>query len=182
MKKIMIAAAIVCAAAFANAAAFDWKSSTMASSKFYNNGTSDLVTAATCYLFDAATYTQADFLNAKGADLSKSLATGAIANGVVSPTVTLTDYGSVGVQTSFWMAIVADDDLFYVSAVKPTAGVEGKNATLSFAGTNSKNAFTAWNEGDTFSAAGWYQTVPEPTSGLLMLLGMAGLALRRRRA
>ena len=31
--------------------------------------------------------------------------------------------------------------------------------------------FTAWN-GD----------VPEPTSGLLMLLGVAGLALRRRRA
>ena len=27
-----------------------------------------------------------------------------------------------------------------------------------------------------------FQTVPEPTSGLLMLLGMAGLALRRKRA
>ena len=32
-----------------------------------------------------------------------------------------------------------------------------------------------------FSSATW-QSVPEPTSGLLMLLGMAGLALRRRRA
>ena len=32
-----------------------------------------------------------------------------------------------------------------------------------------------------FSGAAW-QSVPEPTSGLLMLLGMAGLALRRRRA
>lgn len=36
----------------------------------------------------------------------------------------------------------------------------------------------------TQSASGWQSTtaVPEPTSGLLLLIGMAGLALRRRRA
>ena len=35
-----------------------------------------------------------------------------------------------------------------------------------------------------FSSGGWYSTaaVPEPTSGLLLLLGVAGIALRRRRA
>ena len=37
-----------------------------------------------------------------------------------------------------------------------------------------------------FNGAGWYSVatsnVPEPTSGLLMLLGVAGLALKRRRA
>ena len=32
-----------------------------------------------------------------------------------------------------------------------------------------------------FSGAGWY-AVPEPTSGLLMLVGLAGLALCRKRA
>ncbi|MCR5414066.1 MAG: PEP-CTERM sorting domain-containing protein [Kiritimatiellae bacterium] len=33
-----------------------------------------------------------------------------------------------------------------------------------------------------FATAGNFTAVPEPTSGLLMLLGVAGLALRRRRA
>ena len=37
--------------------------------------------------------------------------------------------------------------------------------------------------GADFGQAGaWTQAVPEPTSGLLILLGVAGLALRRRRA
>ena len=36
---------------------------------------------------------------------------------------------------------------------------------------------------DRSSAAGaWTAVAPEPTSGLLMLVGLAGLALRRRRA
>ena len=33
-----------------------------------------------------------------------------------------------------------------------------------------------------FAATGTWAAVPEPTSGLLMLVGLAGLALRRRRA
>lgn len=33
-----------------------------------------------------------------------------------------------------------------------------------------------------WDAGGWTAAVPEPTSGLLVLLGVAGLALRRRRA
>ena len=34
----------------------------------------------------------------------------------------------------------------------------------------------------TGTATGGWQSVPEPTSGLLLLLGMAGLALKRKRA
>lgn len=38
----------------------------------------------------------------------------------------------------------------------------------------------AFQPGAQVSDAGWYTAAPEPTSGLLLLLGMAGLALKRK--
>ena len=67
------------------------------------------------------------------------------------------------------------DDLQYMGNVgkvtfESAMDVDSLGMTLNLLGTSSTP--TAWS-----TAA-----VPEPTSGLLMLLGMAGLALRRRRA
>ena len=52
-------------------------------------------------------------------------------------------------------------------------------ASINTAGTNA----TVTNLAKPSGVTGWTSaSVPEPTSGLLMLVGLAGLALRRKRA
>lgn len=70
-----------------------------------------------------------------------------------------------------------DGTLDYYIANKATANINT-------AGTDATISNLAKNLGGTGGTAitGWTAAVPEPTSGMLLLLGMAGLALRRKRA
>ena len=77
----------------------------------------------------------------------------------------------------FDSAPITDDSKYYVTTtsggVKTPAASTSNNAAFGIA-----NQSTA-----TASAGAWTAVaVPEPTSGLLFLLGMAGLALKRKRA
>ena len=70
---------------------------------------------------------------------------------------------------------ITDESKFMVTTASTAAATYGDSA-----GTT--KAFSIGNQA---TASGtWYNTaaVPEPTSGLLMLLGLAGLALKRKRA
>ena len=71
---------------------------------------------------------------------------------------------------------ITDSSHYYVTAATAAS------TTFAPAASTTKNyILTATSSG---TAANWKSVgpVPEPTSGLLMLLGMAGLALRRKRA
>ena len=69
-----------------------------------------------------------------------------------------------------------DDDYFYLSNVQQASAWQ---AATDY--SQDLAAVATWDS-TTYSSGTWTAVVPEPTSGLLLLLGMAGLALKRKRA
>ena len=92
------------------------------------------------------------------------------ANGVVNVAKLETDKVAGGNYYDFYFTIV-DNGKTFTSPTVNAAAQATATANLTFG-----NMATA-----TQNASNW-QVVPEPTSGLLLLLGVAGLALKRKRA
>ena len=174
MKKLIIAAAIVCAAVVSQAAvAVTWKTGTgvkdIAGNAFVNGTQADY----TCsILFSTA------------ADMSKTFAAGGTLSTSDYKTKGSAGFGSVKTGESFnpgtyyaQLTIEYKDGRKYTSDIGMFTIAEGATSGITINFTTGDNM-----GGKSLIGKMEYSGVPEPTSGLLVLLGVAGLALRRRRA
>ena len=185
MKKVLMAVAIVCAAAFAQASTIKWKCANGIA-----DGTEEGATSATMvYLINAATLSQTDIYDAVlgGATLDEAVAGKYLSSATPRDGVVAQKSfdSTLSGSTSLYMVCFDGDmnALYFSEQMKKTVADVGDTLFGFSANSSIEAAMADMSTFDT-SVGGWVSTaaVPEPTSGLLMLLGMAGLALRRRRS
>ena len=190
MKKLIVVLGAVAIAAVAQASSFSWKTAT--GQYVYQAGTTTKAGSVTAYLFNADVVSR-DALVAAFVDAGKGLTDFTSLSSKATSTagaIASTSFTAepIGTETSLnaYFAIISGDNIF-VSAEVSGMYQATSNTQISFLPTTtSKAAAVEWTTGTTSvaTAGGWYTAaaVLEPTSGLLMLLGMAGLALKRKRA
>ena len=186
MKKLMIMLAAVAMTAVVNAAAVAWNSGVIyrASDAVGTTGSAAAnkagLNAVTAYLY---ALTAEQYTAAQGMDTATLYNTyigttatatkNSVGNGQANISQTVGDasgmhYGLV-LYVDTTNANLPDGADAFVKASLATADVGGAT-TVTIAGMATSSVSSSWT------------AVPEPTSGLLMLVGLAGLALRRRRA
>ena len=193
MKKLMIAAAIVCAAAYVQAGCYTWG--------FSNGGDAgsetEYLESATAYLFlGTITETAVDGgykLDFSGVTGGAPVAGPGTFNDPDNEDYTIGDINFSASQKADWATDNAKQAysliIFEADGVTDYANYEGKYALFTgdsalVMDQDSSTWYSDFTHVDAIQQGEWKTAaaVPEPTSGLLLLLGVAGMALRRRRA
>ena len=193
MKKLMIALAAVGLSVGAQAASVSWKTgSAIKAPTSATDGTFGTVNAGTgtlslyVWIVDAATYDNATYASIGALDRTSATTSKTGFSGIMGGTAdwnySASDWTADANTTIYGLIVTTytDGDITMFIANKATAVINGSgsasaviNLAKNYGGGTTGDAITGW------TTTG---TIPEPTSGLLMVLGLAGLALRRRRA
>ena len=189
MKKLMLTlAVVVCAATMQAAVTINWG---VAASALKKSDGSSIGKSQTVYLINADS-TAAIASAILGGTWSDTMA------GMLGSAATANTKGTIAYSgnalglpsgyaagTSYNFAILAfDGDAFQISASMTQAAYDPDSTdygSMQYVSFDSTKFGTA--TGTAFATKTWVTaSVPEPTSGLLMLFGLGALALRRRRA
>ena len=165
MKKLIIVAAVAIVATVTQAASFAWKTSGIKAVE----GTGTITCSAILTAYAAGTDTVIGTWN------------GDIVNGVLNGsssglTISSDSFAGGSKYDFIFVATTTVDGQEYEWTLTLKTGTAQATSTPSLSWFAANHT-----TGEGINANGW-AAVPEPTSGLLMLLGMAGLALRRKRA
>ena len=181
MKKMLVATGVALTAVFANAAVCNWDAEDLYT--HVESGTStELASGYVAYLIDAAVLAPTaviDAINDKnGNGFSAVTSAGAVADyPSLDGYLEGNDVGNYTGESLTAYLIVFDNSDIKKAKFAYVTETQTKNIPTS----GLPVYMDTWDLSASANSANW-SAVPEPTSGLLMLLGMAGLALRRRRA
>ena len=191
MKKLMMALAIVCTAVATQAATVKWDSAKLNTAGSIQGGFSStaIKSAATAYLFTLTASDYAGFLadyeangnmssvwNSYKDSLTAATGTAKTGSRTSSASVeTVADVGDTvyGAIIYFYHDDALNKDFYIANIASGTVGAES-GLTISNLGTY----YLGTSVGGT-PTGGW-QAFPEPTGAMLLVLGVAALALRRR--
>ena len=164
MKKLLVLAAVIVAGVVANAASFKWTAANI----YASNGTDKFSGTANLYAY----LSTADISTAIKVD-SATVASGIVKDGSNTGRTFSNDSLAGGNVYNFYFTI-EDAGKTFTSDAKVVSAQATLTSNITFGNMQSA----------TQNASNWKGSspVPEPTSGLLFLLGVAGLVLKRKRA
>lgn len=190
MKKLIVAAFAVAFAAAAQAATVTWDYT----STYLRIGdqTNTRIADGTLAYLVTTDFTQSAaveaFANSNGSSeavLSAASQAGALFSGIASSTsgkFNPTGVTGTSADVEAYFIVFNGENMFVSSAEQAVVNpLDQTSSTIAFTDGSAVSKALPVNAGEGFGSAGWY-AAPEPTSGLLMLIGMGALALRRRRA